>query len=225
MLATIIAALVLFGVWTTTHAGWVLAHGGTHAFGGAFDYPRWAALHFASALIFIVILPFQLWPSVRNRFRQAHRVAGRIAAGCAVVFAGTGLVLPAVMPARPFGERAFMTTVSIAFLFLVARGVDAARRGDVAAHRRWMLRVTAAGLAPLTQRLLFPFLAAAGIDSMARFWDLFTTALWLSAAINFTVVEWWLVRASREPIHSGFDHRREPFGDERAIAATSIAAR
>lgn len=225
MLAAIITAFVLFGVWTTTHAAWVLAHGGNHAFGGAFDYPRWAALHFASALMFIVILPFQLWPQVRNRFRQAHRVAGRIAVGCGVVFASTALMLPVVMPARPFGERAFVVTVAIAFVVVVARGVAAARRHDVAAHRRWMLRVSAVGLGPLTQRLIFPVLAAAGIDSMARFWDLFTTALWLSAVLNIGLVEWWIVRTSREPIHAGLDHRRVSFGDEGAVATPGVTAR
>jgi hypothetical protein len=55
-----------------------------------------------------------------------------------------------------------------------------------------MLRVTAAALGPLTERVIFPFFAAAGIDSMVRFWDLFDTALWFSLAINLAVVEWWI---------------------------------
>jgi hypothetical protein len=119
-----------------------------------------------------------------------------VAAIAAVLFSVTGLVLPFVMPARPVGERAFMTTVSCFFLVLIACGVRAARRRDFVAHRRWMLRVTAAALSPLTQRVILPMFAAAGIDSMPRFWDLFLTAVWFATAINFVIVEWWIRRSA-----------------------------
>ena len=189
-----ILSLGIYGVFVTTRAMWVLAHGGNQAFDGAFDYPRWSAVHFAAAFAFVIILPFQLSSWIRAAAPRMHRVAGRIAAASGLAFALTGLALPLAMPARPFGERTFMMVAGCLFLFLIWRGVAAARRRDFVTHRLWMLRVTALALGPLTQRVMLPFFAAAGIDSMARFWDLFVTTLWLSAVLNFVIAEWWIRR-------------------------------
>ena len=61
-----------------------------------------------------------------------------------------------------------------------------------------MLRVTAFAMGPLTQRTLFPLFAAAGIDNLSRFWDLFMTAAWFSLAVNIAVAEWWIRRTASE---------------------------
>src|SRR5262249_45836885 len=116
------------------------------------------------------------------------------------------LLLPFVMPTRPFGERAFMTAVSWLFVVLLSLGVRAARRRDFVSHRRWMLRVTAAAMGPLTQ-LLFPLFAAAGIDSLPRFWDLFMTAAWFSLALNIGIAEWWIWRSAAEREAQALDAR------------------
>ena len=113
MLGVAIVALVTFGIWVTTHATWVVAHGGDKAFNGTFDYPWWSGAHFVAALVFVTILPFQLSSRIRNAHRRVHRIAGRVAAICGVAFSLTGLMLPFVMPARPFGERAYMATVGV----------------------------------------------------------------------------------------------------------------
>jgi hypothetical protein len=195
-ISTSVVGLAAFGVLVTVRATWTVTHGGSPGFDGAFDYPGWSVAHFVSALLFVTILPFQLVTRLRSAWPRAHRIAGRAAAGSGVIFSLTGLLLPWVMPARPFGELAFMTTMGLVFPFLLGRGIVAAWRHDFAAHRRWMLRVTAFALGPLTERVIFPFFAAAGIDSMLRFWDLFVSALWFSVAINFVVVEWWIQRTA-----------------------------
>ena len=195
-IGAVVVSLAIYGVVVTTRATSVLTHGGNHAFDGAFDYPWWAAVHFAAACGFVVILPFQLSSRMRGRAPRAHRIAGRAAAVCGLAFALTGSVLPLTMPARPLGERTFMIVAGCLLLLLIWRGVAAARRRDFSTHRLWMLRVTALSLGPLTQRAMLPLLAAAGIDSMARFWDVFVTSLWLSALLNFVIVEWWIRRTS-----------------------------
>jgi len=192
-----IVLLALYGIWLTAHATWVIAHGGNPAFDGAFDYPTWSVAHFVPALVLVLILPFQLWARFRQAWPRVHRVAGRVAAACGAMVAATGVTLPWMMPARPFGERAFMMTAGTALAFLFWRGIAAARRLDFVAHRQWMLRVTAVALGPLTERVIFPFFAAAGIDSMFRFWDLFVSALWFSVVINVAVLEWWMRRTAR----------------------------
>jgi uncharacterized membrane protein len=187
-----------FGIWITLRATWVLAHGGDTSFEGTFRYPTWASVHFASALLFALILPFQLLSGARRWYPRWHRLSGIAAASAGTLFSVTGLLLPYVMPARPFGERAFMTMVSCVFLFMLGRGIASARRRDLVTHRRWMLRVTAFAMGPLTQRMLFPFFAAAGIDSLSRFWDLFMTAAWFSLALNIAIAEWWIRQTATE---------------------------
>jgi uncharacterized membrane protein len=218
-IVVVLGIMLALAAWATIGAIWTLAVGGTKAlnavfdsrwflpgpgwvagdpmYEGLFDFPAWAVAHFVTALAFVILVPFQLSAYLRNRYRVAHRIVGWVAVTCGVVFALTGLVLPQVMPARPFGERAFFTIAGLGYLFLLWRGVAAARRGDIPTHRRWMLRVTALALSPATWRVIFPFFAATGIDSINRFWDLFTAALWTAAGINFGIVEWWLYLTSR----------------------------
>jgi uncharacterized membrane protein len=191
-----VAALAVYGVGLTARATWVVAHGGDTSYEGVFNYPVWSTVHFVPALLFVVILPFQLWPGSRRRYPRLHQIAGRVAAAAGVLFSLTGLILPFVMPARPFGERAFMTTVSCLFPILLACGIVAARRHDFVAHRRWMLRVTAGALAPLTQRVILPLFLVAGVDGMPRFWDLFLTSAWFAAVVNFVIAEWWMRRTT-----------------------------
>ena len=191
-----VVGLAAFGVGITARATWVVAHGGDSSFDGMFHYPAWSTVHFVPALAFVLLLPFQLWSGSRRRWPRFHRFAGRVAAVAGVLFGLTGFVLPYVMPARPFSERAFMTTVSCLFAAVLGLGIMAARRKDFVAHRQWMLRVTALALGPLTQRVIFPFFAAAGIDGVPRFWDLFMSAAWFSLVLNIVIVEWWIRRTA-----------------------------
>lgn len=204
-----VVALAVYGVRLTLRATWVVAHGGDKSYEGMFNYPAWSTVHFVPALLFVVILPFQLWPGSRRRYPRLHRIAGRTAAVAGVLFSLTGLTLPFVMPARPFGERAFMTTFAGLFPILLGCGIVAARRHDFVAHRRWMLRATAGALGPLTQRVILPLFLSAGVDGMPRFWDLFLTSAWFATALNFVTVEWWMRRTAAtaaEP--SSFKPRR-----------------
>jgi hypothetical protein len=207
VLGALITAFAGFGVWITLRATWIVAHGGDLSFEGTFKYPTWASVHFVSALLFVLLLPFQLWSGARRQYPRWHRLSGAAAATAGTLFSLTALLLPYVMPARPFGERAFMTTVSCGFLFLLGRGIASARRRDLVMHRRWMLRVTAFAMGPLTQRTLLPFFAAAGIDSLSRFWDLFMTAAWFSLALNIAVAEWWIRRTAGERKAQALDSR------------------
>jgi uncharacterized membrane protein len=196
VLGFIVGALSVFGIVITARATWAVIHGGDTSFEGAFNYPNWSILHFMPALIFALILPFQLWSGSRRSRPRLHRVTGRVAAVAGTLFSLTGLLFPYVMPARPFSEKVFMTTVFCLFAWVLGRGVMAAHRKDFVAHRRWMLRVTALAMGPLTQRVIFPFFAAAGIDSLPRFWDLFMSAAWFSVVVNVVIVEWWIRRGT-----------------------------
>src|SRR5262245_15612865 len=91
-----VVALAAFGVGMTARATWVVAHGGYSSFDGMFHYPAWSTVHFVPALVFVLILPFQLWSRSRRRWPRVHRLAGRVAAVAGVLFGLTGFVLPYV---------------------------------------------------------------------------------------------------------------------------------
>jgi hypothetical protein len=111
------------------------------------------------------------------------------------------------MPARPFGERRVHDDgfVCIGVHARPRYRVGAAQRSRHASHVD--VAVTAFAMGPPTQRTLFPLFAAAGIDSLSRFWELFMTAAWFSLALNIAVVEWWIRRTANEKKAQAVDPR------------------
>lgn len=167
-------------------AGWVPA-------GKLALYPLWAGSHFATAAAFAILAPLQLWPGLRARRPALHRLVGRITAATGAVMAVSGIAIVYDAPDRTVGELIFMTVFFAAYLVFLALGVRAAFARNIAAHQAWMVRMTATALTPVTQRLLFPPLAAAiGIDGMGTFWQLFVSAAWIGWGLNMAVAEAWL---------------------------------
>lgn len=161
-------------------------------------YPAWAGVHFATAAAFVGLALLQLWPRLRAARPTLHRALGRITAVVAVVMAASGLALVYTAPDRPVSELIFMTTFCITYCGFLGLGVRAAIGRDFVTHRAWMARMVATAFTPVTQRLLFPPLAAGiGIDGMDTFWQLFVSAAWLAWGLNMAVVEAWLRRPAR----------------------------
>lgn len=195
----VIAFLCAFGLYKVLHASFVLLESKppTGPADRLFQYPWWAAAHFVSAGIWTLLVPFQLFSSFRNRHRRWHRLAGRVTIVAAAVLAVSGILLAYSMPQRPVSERTLMTTVSLVFGFFLIKAIVAVRSRNFVAHRQWMIRMTAAGLAPMSQRILFPLFALVfGIHSINEFWDLFVSAAWIAGAINIFIAEWWLTRTA-----------------------------
>ena len=70
-----VAMLAVYGVGLTVRATWVVAHGGDTSYEGMFNYPAWSTIHFVPALLFVVILPFQLWPGSRRRYPRRSQAS------------------------------------------------------------------------------------------------------------------------------------------------------
>lgn len=156
-------------------------------------YPSWAGLHFASATAFSLIAPLQLWPALRARRPRLHRMVGRVGVAVGAVMATSGIALVYTAPDRPLTEVIFMTSFFLGYATLLALGFRAALARDFPAHRAWMTRMTATALTPVTQRVLFPPMAAAiGIDGTQTFWAIFVSAAWLAWGLNMVVAEAWL---------------------------------
>jgi uncharacterized membrane protein len=163
---------------------------------GLAPYPSWTALHFASSAAFAVVLPFQLWPRLRARRPALHRLMGRAGVALAAVSAVSGVSIAFLVADRPPRERIFMGAFFLAFAAMLGLGFRAALARDIAAHRAWMIRMTATTLTPMVQRLIFPvFAASLGVNGTGVFWQLFVSAAWLAWACNMTIAEAWLHRS------------------------------
>jgi len=166
-----------------------------------FDYPAWGVLHFLPGLLFMTLVPLQLWPAFRNRHRVFHRRSGRMLVATGVVLGVSGVAFPFLMAERPFSERVAMTTFFAFFLFFLLKAFAAVRRRDFARHREWMIRWFAVGLAITTQRVLLPvFIVAIGVNDMRGFWEIFVTAAWLASVIQVLIAEWWVSTTRRSEL-------------------------
>ncbi len=196
--------LVLLGAYgiyeCTDSIAQVLFHDGGRP--GLFRKPAWGMAHYLPAIPFLALLPFQFWGGFRARHPRIHRWMGRGLVTLGVVLAVSGLAFPYAMPQRPVAERVFMTTFFIVFLFFLGQALLSARRGDFVRHREWMIRMAFTIVTPLTQRLIFPLMAATTtISSIDGFWGLFLTAAWFAWGVNIALAEWWLnLRATRPRI-------------------------
>jgi Predicted membrane protein (DUF2306) len=193
LFTAVVILLCVYGMYRCVHASLMAVQGGSHEFGGMFDYPLWTMAHFTGGAVFLVLMPFQLWAGFRNRHKTLHNRSGRVLFGAGLVLVVTGLALPYSMPARPVSEKVFMTATSMTFAFFLIKAVLAAKRRDFVRHREWMIRVVAVAFGPLAQRIIFPaFPILLGIHSVPEFWEYFTTSSWLSAALVVSTAEWWL---------------------------------
>jgi hypothetical protein len=114
------------------------------------------------------------------------------------VYAGAGTVAAAAglyMAAHAYGgwpTRVGFALLAVGALGTTALAVAAARRGAVAAHRRWAVRSAALFFSAVTLRLELPLLVAlAG----GHFRPAYAVVAWLCWVPNVLWAEWWLRRA------------------------------
>lgn len=167
------------------------------------DHPRLAetplpfAAHALGGLLFGLLGPIQFGPRLRRRWPRAHRVSGRLVVLGGLVLGLSGLWLLALYPAAATwplqSGRLFM---AVALLSCMPLAVIAALRGDITAHRAWMIRGFAVGIAAGTQSLvLFPYFLFVG-EPVGIWADLVLLSGWL---INITVAEWAIRRGRTRP--------------------------
>jgi uncharacterized membrane protein len=118
--------------------------------------PAWAqaalVLHAGTGGLALLLSPVQLSARVRARVPCLHRIVGRTVLAAIGVAGVAGLVLSSVSLAGSLGTAGF-GMLALAWLTCAALGLRAILRGDVAAHRRWMIRTFALTYAGVTLRL------------------------------------------------------------------------
>ena len=155
-------------------------------------HPVATALHLGAAVIWLLLTPLQLSDRVRAGQPALHRAGGRL-----VLVAGGVLTLSGLYFGfgRPFGgwrEAVVVGLVSVWFVVASVRAVRAIRRGEVARHRRWMLRAVAVPLGVTVIRLvgltLELVLVGSTVDAVSRF----LLSIWVGWPLTIGSMELWL---------------------------------
>jgi uncharacterized membrane protein len=158
-------------------------------------FPAALVVHIVGAAVFALVGAFQFVPRFRRHHRTWHRRAGRLVAGAGLAVAGSALWLTLLYQAKP-GTGELLYVLRIVFASAMAAslllGVTAIRRRDIAAHRAWMIRAYAIGLAAGTQTFTEGIAGAIFGTGELRM-DLAKGAGW---AINLAIAEW----AIRRPV-------------------------
>jgi uncharacterized membrane protein len=166
-----------------------------HRFAG---FPLPLVVHIVGATTYALVGILQFVPRFRRRHLAWHRRAGRVLAVAGLLVAISALWLTLFYQAQPgTGDLlyVFRLVFGSAMAACLVRGFTAIRRRDIAAHRAWMIRAYAIGLAAGTQAFTEGFGGAVfGTGVLAG--DLAKGAGWV---INLAVAEWALHRPVRRP--------------------------
>ena len=145
--------------------------------------------HIVGAAVFALVGAFQLVPGSARRHRAWHRRAGRVVAVAGLLVAGSALWMTLFYAPQP-GTGDLLYVLRLVFASAMAAclvlGFTAIRRRDIAAHRAWMIRAYAIGLAAGTQVFTEGIGGAVFGTGEVRD-DLAKGAGWV---INLAVAEW-----------------------------------
>jgi uncharacterized membrane protein len=159
-------------------------------------FPAALVVHIVGAAVFALIGAFQFVPRFRRHHRTWHRRAGRLVAVAGVAVAGSALWLTLFYEAQP-GTGDLLYVLRLIFGSMMAAslvlGITAIRRRDIVAHRAWMIRAYAIGLAAGTQ-VFTEGIAGTVVGTGEVRMDLAKGAGWV---INLAVAEWALRRPAR----------------------------
>ncbi|HET7329122.1 MAG TPA: DUF2306 domain-containing protein [Nocardioidaceae bacterium] len=145
-------------------------------------------VHIVGAALYALVGVFQFVPRIRRHHPTWHRRAGRALVLAGLLVAGSALMMTLLYARKPgtgdllYVLRLLFGSAMIACLVL---GFAAVRRGDIVAHRAWMIRAYAIALAAGTQAFTEGIGAAIFGTGELR-GDLAKAAGW---AINIAVAE------------------------------------
>jgi uncharacterized membrane protein len=163
-----------------------------HRFAG---FPLPLIVHIVGAAAYLVIGSFQFVPRFRRRHPGWHRRAGRVLAVAGLMVAGSALWMTLYYAEKP-GTGSLLYVLRLVFgaamIACLVLGVTSVRRGDIVAHRAWMIRAYAIGIAAGTQAITGGIRTAFfGTGVLAG--DIAMGAAWF---INLGIAE-WIIRRSR----------------------------
>ena len=163
---------------------------------GSFEaHPAGIYVHVFAASAALFLGPFQFWTALRARRPVLHRWSGRLYLGAGVLVGGLAGLYMAVFAYGGMPGKLGFSCLAVAWLYTGLRAYLAIRAGDVAAHRRWMVRNFALAFGAVTLRLWLPASVVSGVP----FELAYPAIAWLCWVPNLVVAERWFVRDGARP--------------------------
>lgn len=160
------------------------------AFGDHIAQRGWAfTLHVVLASLALILAVPQLITGLRARYPAVHRWTGRAYVTCVFISGGAALVLAVFAPGGAIAAVGF-AALAVIWIPVTARAVFHARHGEIAAHRRWMLRSCALTFAGVTLRLYLGVGMAMDISYVAAS----PVLAWICWVPNLVLMEVYLRR-------------------------------
>ncbi|MBB6091208.1 putative membrane protein [Povalibacter uvarum] len=181
-------------------AAWSLTNYATFDAARFFDEQRetyiqhWLVMygHTLFAPLTLLIGPLQFHPGLRNRWPRVHRTSGMIYLA-AVVISGLGALSLAPVAYGYASTRIGFAALGVLWLGSAAIALYSIKRGDVDAHRRWMMRNFSLTFAAVTLRLWLPVLMSLDVS----FDVTYAIAAWSSWVPNLIAMEMLLRRSAK----------------------------
>ena len=181
-------------------------------------FPLPVVLHILGSAIYVLVGALQFVPRFRRRHRTWHRRVGRVLVVAGLLVAASALWMTLLYQPKPgTGDLLYILRLvfSSAMIACLILGFTAIRRRKIAAHRAWMIRAYAIGLAAGTQA----FTEGIGqtlLGTSELQGDLAKAAGW---AINLAVAEWVIgqqTTTKRRPRHNNLHNHERPVHDNPA---------
>lgn len=166
------------------------------------QFPLLTLTHILPGALFMVLGPLQFNVGLRAKYPERHRLSGRIFVLCSLIIGVTALVMSFTMPAIGGVNQAAATALfALYFLFAISKAFWHIRRYEVAAHREWMVRAFAIGLAVATIRPIVGLFYATSRLSGLTPYEFFGTAFWLGFVFHLMAAEVWInLTRSAKPV-------------------------
>lgn len=162
-------------------------------------HPHATLLHTLPGGAFLILASLQFSRRLRRRHVALHRWSGRLLLALGSVAVSTGLYFGLLQPYAGWGEALAIALVGALFLTAAALAFLAIRRGQVARHREWMIRVFAVAIGISTVRVVALFLdtllSPVGFTPKA----LFVASLWTGWGITLGAAELWIRHTRPQP--------------------------
>ena len=160
--------------------------------------PGLTLLHIVPGLIFVILGPLQFVTRIRTRYLNLHRWCGHIYVASGLLVGLTALSMGIVIGYAGPTETAAVTFFSMLFLSFLGLAVFRIRRREIAAHREWMIRAFALGLAVTTMRpMIGIFLAVTGLP----FAETLGISFWLAFSLHLVLAELWINFTRAQPAY------------------------
>ena len=144
-------------------------------------------MHVIGGGIVLLAGGFQFWQGLRLRLPRVHRWTGRVYLSFVLIGGIGGLILAPNSDGGLVANFGF-GTLAVLWLFSGYQAYVSIRRGDIAAHRAWMMRNYAMAFGAVTLRIYL---------GMFQIWDVpfdeaYPVTAWISWVPNLIMIEWYL---------------------------------